>query len=68
MAVGFPLTYILCPSASLKLFTIVIVPMYVGTKLTGNICYHLVAHGLITYVNVAILTSGPAFGAGLKQV
>lgn len=55
MAVGFPLTYILCPSASLKLCTIGIVPMYVGAKLSGNVCYHLAAHGLITYVNVAIL-------------
>lgn len=55
MAVGFPLTYILCPSAGLKLLTIGIVPMYVGAKLTGNVCYHLAAHGLITYVNVAIL-------------
>jgi hypothetical protein len=43
--------------------------MYVGAKLTGNVCYHLVAHGLITYVNVAILMLGSerAFGAGLKQ-
>lgn len=55
MGVGFPLTYILCPSAGLKLLTIGIVPMYgLAKRGPGNTC-HVVAHGLITYVNVGIL-------------
>ena len=64
MGVGFPLTYILCPSADLKLLTIGIGPMYGLAKLgSGKTCLvsntcHVVAHGLITYVNVAILING----------
>jgi len=64
MGVGFPLTYILCPSAGLKLLTIGIVPMYGLAKLgicnrsLGSVTCHVVAHGLITYVNVAILIDG----------